>query len=169
MVAMGNLLLADQTLGFCFVADGRCHLGCIIAVTIMTFQAQPMESSPTAASTVIATDPDSPRPPCSGTRVTVTALTSNELRQESLQILIILRHWLCCNFVVQFPPLQLHVDGTLTTHWTLIRHCHQVLVAFAVHVVAARHAYDFRSGGKHLIQTERTRSFRCSLDAGVSC
>ena len=69
--------------------------------------------------------------------------------------------------MVQFSPLQFHVHSTLATDWTLVRYHHEILVTFAMHVVAARHAYDLSSGREHLIQTKRTWPFCRSLDACV--
>jgi hypothetical protein len=59
LLSMGDLLLADDTLGFGLnVPSCRSHLIRVVAVAVPALEAQPVERCPTAVIAVIAADPD---------------------------------------------------------------------------------------------------------------
>ena len=84
------------------------------------------------------------------------------MRQQSFEVLF--RHGLDRYFLIQLPPLQLHVHCTLAAHRTLVRHRHQVLIAIAMHVMPAWQADNGNFGLEHQIQTERAIAFRGPLN-----
>lgn len=166
-----NLLLPNQALSFGFVARGRRHLVGVVAVAVLTFDAEPVERRPRAAAAVVAADIDSAWAAGAEGRAAIwvllcfgfVGLLANNVGKKVSKLLFIVRHGLRANLVVQFPPLQLHVHGAFATKRTLVRDAHEFLVAFAMHVMSARHAHGLPRRLEKIVQTKRavtlSRSF----------
>jgi hypothetical protein len=127
VLAVDLLLLAQDALGFGLDAGGRRELAGVVAVAALAFQAQPVEGRPGAARAVVAADPD-----VAGAReaggvgvgegggagVGRVAVVGGE---EAVEVFVAFGHGLRADFVVEFPPLQFHVDGAFAADGTFVR------------------------------------------------
>lgn len=135
------LLLSDQALGFRLLDGRRRHLVGVVAVADLTLQAEPVERSPASPSTVVAAGIDLARSSRRCLAISMVLFAVGRvfnMRHEPFEFVVVFRHRLCTDLVIQFSPLQLHVDSTFAADRTLVRDSHEIFVTFAVHVVSAR-------------------------------
>lgn len=165
--AMGSSMLTDQTLCLGFVALGWGHLVGVVAVADLAFKTEPVEGSPGAAAAVVAADINrfgAARGNGSGSICSIVRLVEY-LREETFERLLVFWHWLCTDLVVKFAPLEFHVDGAFAADRALVRDFHEILVALAMHVVAAWHANSLLLRLEQVIETKRAVAFRSSFHA----